>query len=76
MLLPPGLGPRIPNSQATYKRLSDLTSQARLAGDFPDFSDESHSIRRSPWWIHLHDFADDAADSSDWTGPVARHTTS
>jgi hypothetical protein len=46
----------IPNTQGAYKRLSELTAEARRQGLFPDLIDRGRQIHRPAWW-------DDPADA-------------
>ena len=39
-----------PNTQTCYKRLSELTAEARRAGTFPDLVDRGRAIHRPPAW--------------------------
>jgi hypothetical protein len=45
----------IPNTQTCYKRLSELTAEARRAGTFPDLIDRGRSIHRSAWFEDVED---------------------
>jgi hypothetical protein len=40
----------IPNTQHAYKRLSELTAEARRQGQFPDLIDRGRRIHRDAWW--------------------------
>jgi hypothetical protein len=48
----------IPNTQAAYKRLSELTAEARRRGEFPDLIDRGRQIHRHPWWTDPADAMD------------------
>jgi hypothetical protein len=45
----------VPNSDYSYKRLSDLTAQARREGRFPAFIDGTREVRRHPTWNGVED---------------------
>jgi len=49
------------NTVYRYTNLSKLTSDARWIDEFPDFSDESHSIYELGSWSDIEDYAEDAA---------------
>lgn len=40
----------IPNDQNAYKRLSELTAEARRDGDFPDLEDRGRAINQAAGW--------------------------
>ena len=49
------------NTEYRYTNLSRLTSDAGWMDEFPDFSDESHSIYALESWSDIEDYAEDAA---------------
>lgn len=53
----------IPNTQTAYKRLSELTAEARRAGTFPDFIDRGRAIHRPYTYSGVRDAIEDTLNT-------------